>query len=215
MKGLLLKDLYTLKKPQLYITILIIFITSTAFLFAGEEMSTTAEMLLMLFPILVGNSSVRIYLTEQQEKWDSYSITFPVSRKTYVLEKYIFGLILTVTLWFLSSAVFMIKMKNFTFADSSYSDFIKVYFFRVVMTFALNFFTMSFTFPIGFRFGSGGYAGICILCGMAGGICAGITDTSSNSFNSYSAGIVLLAVSIVLYFLSYLISVNIYKRKEL
>lgn len=82
MKGLLLKDLLNLKKTIK--TMLIIGIVYSIFFSTVQPMAFTG-----ILTLLFSMQSLSSFSYDEYAKWDSYALTFPISRKDLVLSKYI------------------------------------------------------------------------------------------------------------------------------
>lgn len=85
MTGLLLKDIRLLKNQKNYIVLFIVI--SALFLFMGEGMSFITGYLAAVFSILTINTIGY----DESDNGYSFLFTLPVSRREYVLEKYILG----------------------------------------------------------------------------------------------------------------------------
>lgn len=87
MKGLLLKDSYMAwKYCRSFLFIVVIF---SAFGTLGGE-----NMFFLIYPaFLMGMMPMTLYTYDERERWCLYSRTMPVSGKTYVTAKYVFGLL--------------------------------------------------------------------------------------------------------------------------
>lgn len=82
MKGLILKDLLNLKKAIK--TMLIVGIAYSIF-FSTVQPTFLTGILTLLFSM----QSLSSFSYDEYAKWDSYALTFPISRKDLVLSKYI------------------------------------------------------------------------------------------------------------------------------
>jgi ABC-type transport system involved in multi-copper enzyme maturation permease subunit len=90
MKGLLLKDFLSLKN---YIrTILIVLIAYALFSFFGNNIS----MLMVMFALFSAMLPVTTFFYDEQAKWDKYALSHSVERRTVVLSKYVFALLILV-----------------------------------------------------------------------------------------------------------------------
>lgn len=101
MKGLILKDFINLKKNfKIFIVLTAIYGFMS---FTSEDASFFSTIFTMLFAIL----TLSIYSYDELAKWDGYGLTMPVSRDSMVQVKYIMMLLLTL-LGFLFSLVFTV-----------------------------------------------------------------------------------------------------------
>ncbi len=88
MKGLLLKDLFTLRKQGKVYLLLIVF-----YLFYSivtKNVSMMSAMIAMLCAI----APITTLAYDENCKWDRYALSMPISKKMMVLSKYVFGLLL-------------------------------------------------------------------------------------------------------------------------
>ncbi len=88
MRGLILKDLYNLRKygkTLLLISALYIMLT-----FMMDDSSMFGGMIVLLFAI----TSVTSFAYDSQSGWDTYVLSIPVSRKEVVLSKYVLSALL-------------------------------------------------------------------------------------------------------------------------
>ena len=86
MKGLILKDLLNLKKAIK--TMLIVGIAYSIF-FSTVQPTFLTGILTLLFSM----QSLSSFSYDEYAKWDSYALTFPISRKDLILSKYILFMI--------------------------------------------------------------------------------------------------------------------------
>lgn len=88
MKGLLLKDLFTLRKQgKVYLLLLAFYLFYTILTKNVSMMSSMIAMLCAIAPITT-------LAYDENCKWDRYALSMPISRKMIVLSKYVFGLLL-------------------------------------------------------------------------------------------------------------------------
>lgn len=88
MKGLLLKDLFTLRKQgKVYLLLLAFYLFYTILTKNVSMMSSMIAMLCAIAPITT-------LAYDENCKWDRYALSMPISRKMIVLSKYVFGILL-------------------------------------------------------------------------------------------------------------------------
>ncbi len=87
MKGLILKDFFALKKQGK--TFLVLFIFYLLFSYMTKNIS----MLGMMIVLICAMMPITTMSFDELCKWDKYALSMPVSRKTIVLSKYIFGIL--------------------------------------------------------------------------------------------------------------------------
>ena len=88
MKGLLLKDFYTMARYGRTMLALIGFYVMLAFL--GQPASFVGAMLVFLCAMLVISS----FSYDEYGKWNKYCLSLPVSRRQIVGSKYLFALLM-------------------------------------------------------------------------------------------------------------------------
>lgn len=211
MKGLFLKELYTVnvyKKSILYL--LVIMVAMSVFLPIG---SNYVSSMVMVFLVMV---MMNLFALDDTAKWDRYALCMPVSRKRIVAVRYLFfaGMVLLGNLFgFLLSAVIAAVrgQENWLLDNLMVSGSLGV----IILLLA------SISIPLCYRFGAeksrlammGIFAvlfmGIIWLMPKIAPVLAGF---SSQTATLLVAGIVILVLA--LYLASYLLSVRIYAKKE-
>lgn len=89
MKGLILKDLFNLKKQaRFYIAIPLFMAVLSAFSSGSMQMFAIAYCL--LFSIMLPITTLSL---DERANWDPYALCMPVSRRSVVLSKYLLGLL--------------------------------------------------------------------------------------------------------------------------
>ena len=99
MKGLLLKDLYMMRKYCWMMLAVIVLFTAVSFV-------DKANMFFQFYPIVtISVLPVTILGYDEKCHWDVYGQVFPYSRKQFVTVKYLLGLILVCAMWLLLAAI--------------------------------------------------------------------------------------------------------------
>ncbi len=88
MKGLLLKDLFALRKQGKIVLLLVLFYLFYSIL--SKNVSMLSAMITMLCAFL----PITTMSYDEMCKWDRYALSMPISRKTVVYSKYLFGVLL-------------------------------------------------------------------------------------------------------------------------
>jgi hypothetical protein len=91
MKGLILKDLYNLRKYGKTLLLISAFYIMLSFMMESESMFT--GMIVIMFAI----TSVTSFAYDSQSGWDVYVHTLPVTRKDVVTSKYLLSYLLALT----------------------------------------------------------------------------------------------------------------------
>ncbi len=232
MKGLIIKDLYNLRK-QLVLYIIIGVIYSVIGVVAKDSGGSSFTGLILIFSAMLPITAVSY---DERAKWDKYGLTMPVSRRETVAAKYLLGVILTAAGALLSFAVGLLFGADMT-------EYAAV----VTMLAGICFLYLSVLLPIVYKMGTEKARFIMLavillpfLLIMAGALYAknsviGGTKIPENMLGNMSrataeisgvqaeagmiselmAGILIFtAVSLVIMYISYRISVSIYRRKE-
>ncbi len=203
MKGLLIKDAILIKKYCI-----LNFAISVLF-FAISVMDPENILFALVSVVLISRIPITINAYDEQFKWNLFEAALPINRKTVVLEKYALLLILVLPVTVIYSLIGLI------FNDFSFEEFL---FNWSVMLFT-GIITPCVTIPILLKFGyikSRVISIVVIILFAAGGAgAASIVDLAEIPTNiSGPVPLILILVSAVIAFISYLISNAIYAKKE-
>lgn len=213
MKGLFVKDLYMSWKYFKSIAVLsVIFIVAAI---AVREHGDSV-MPLSLICVLWSMIPVSLYSYDEREKGTLLTAAFPTSRAKYISEKYIFGLICNLV----SLAV---ALTASYFNMNGKEDFLLM----SAMSIYFSFLIPSVVMPFMVRFGSdlgrtlggiltGGISSVFI--GVYVGIFQTIDETSETILSNLDITAIFYIVDILtllIYALSWLLSIYLYNRKEL
>ena len=198
MSALLLKDWYMTKKYcRYYIFVVFVFI---ALSFVADNA------IFYTYPcMMAGFLPYTLYAYDEREEFTSYCIAMPVSRRQYVNEKYVFGLICSAVAMLLTIAAAVIKQKT----DS---EFVMLMCIALVSALIL----LSVMLPLGFKFGAEKgrimfAAAIAILIAASYVL---LNDESFMALEAVNFGAAALSVCLVMLILSWLLSQRIYEKKE-
>lgn len=210
MKALLLKELLMIR--QRYITLIMFII-----MFCGYGLSGNFGVLPMASAFygmfLFGHLNY-----DEQSKWQAYSIAMPYGRKTIVSSKYVAMLI---------SALFSTALTDVTLAIAAAAGKAEIsaelFVVYTVTSLVIGLVYPLFLLPIAFKFNAEHSRMVMILvsCVMGGllGVCASsnFTTKALAKFSEYSniLPLILLAVAVVLFALSWFASVKIYEKRDL
>ncbi len=200
MKGLLLKDWYLTTK---YLRALILI----SLLFAAMSVFSPENGFFRIYPaVMFAMIPVSLYSYDDREKWTVYVQAFPVSRAQYVTEKYLFGAICIAALVTLLTVLYLV-----TGADGIDG--------AVTLSLLLGLASASLMLPILFRFGAEkGRIAYLIFIGVICGSGAALSFSASSAGDITtvpSPNLGLCAGAIVLYALSWRLSVALYQKREL
>lgn len=207
MKGLLLKDFYTvIKYCRAFILIILVFLTVSCF---GND-----SVIFIFYPLIfAGMIPVTLFSYDEREKWNITCETLPCTRAQYVSGKFLIGLSFEIAVLILAAIAQAVRLsKAGVFNISEYFSLIGIMFVFCIIAPAL-------VLPLFFHFGveKGRIANLIVL----GFLCAGTTAlmgldiikfdmTASVSFMP-----IVCMIAIVLFALSWLLSVWLYNKREL
>ena len=200
MKGLLLKDYYmTVKYCRMLILMVLIFAAVSA---------VSNSIFLISYPfIIAGVLPVSLYAYDEKSGWCSYADAMPYSRAQQVSAKYISALVLICLVMLICTAGKAITGDNFT------EDFS-----LLTALCGVGLLSAGCLLPFVLKFGSekgrwAYYAVIIIACVVA----ATVFDTGSalGSMLIVNAAAYILAGCVLLFGLSWLLSIKIYEKREL
>lgn len=202
MKSLLLKDLYVMKGTIVTFSIILL-----VFIVAGIN---NFMFLIMAFAF-ASIQSVSVFNQEASCRWESFAGGLPLTRKTQVLEKYVFILIPLAVVSALTTVI-LLGMGIFA-PERNRPDLLML----IMMAF-LSLIIPSFTIPILYKVGpEKGQLLSTILAGILFGAMAGGAMTLDEQWDGMPAAVPLGAIvlSILLLAGSYCISLHIYSKKDL
>ena len=215
MKGLLLKDLYMSEKYcRVFLLIVVVFF--------GMSLMSGPGFFLLAYPcILMGLIPASLISYDEREKWDVYSGTLPCSRRQLVSCKYLVGLIGELPVICITTVLYALGLFRMGAFDP-----------RAVLGMAAVFLLLGLigpaaTLPFMFRFGAekgriAYFAVIILLCGVSAAF--GSIQVSGVGENALATGIVmpqagvslfLAVLAILLYAVSWKLSIAFYKKREL
>ena len=208
MSGLLLKELYMARKYcRLHLVITVLFL--------GMAMLPSAENLFLLFYPSAMASFIPVTLLsyDTQSKWDVYFDTLPTSRAQYVSAKYLIGLILGELVLALTAVTQLLAMK-LNGEGSLYQ--------LLSLLSALQFLAIAppaLCLPLIFKWGvEKGRILFLVMIGIVFGgsaaLALGVEDGGSFSLPG-NLSVWLLLGAIVLYALSWRLSIRLYRTREL
>lgn len=207
MKGLLLKDFYMTKK---YCKMIILCIL----LFAGVSVAESSNLFFQFYPVVMASMlPVSILGYDEKCHWDVYGQIFPYSRKQFVSVKYLMSLFCVCGMWLLLAVVQVVGMLvNKTGIQNNFLFF----FFLVLSSGILSSGILLFVI---FKFGTekGRLAYLVVIALVCGGSAVSIsTDVSLHiPVSANVLSLLILTASVAVFFLSWLLSMKIYEKREL
>ena len=208
MKGLILKDLYMMKKYcKSYLLI--------TFVFVAVSFASSENLFLVFYPcLLCGMIPVNLLGYDERSKWLQYSETMPYTKGQIVSCKYLIGLGTQVAVLLVTGASQAIKMSiNGTFI---LGDYLVLVMLLLIMSLLASSVTLPFMFKLGVEKGRMAYY---IMIGI---VCAGSIIASNLLSGGIQAEIklngilpIICLVGIGIYVLSWYLSIVFYKKREI
>lgn len=216
MKGLLIKDFKLLKNQGKFL--FIIFIMANIFLFFESGSSGfIASYMTFVFSMFALN-------TLSYDSYDNgmpFLLSLPITRKTYVTEKYIFSLFLSISSWLVS---ILLRLTFLTIQTSLKENVILLYADPIYLI--LSILSLSIAIPIHLKYGQ--EKGHIIFFGILGAIFLTIFTAIRVGLNTHLLHnlinrmmhhtgrtiILLCIICISIFAISYILSLRIMKRKE-
>ena len=208
MKGLLLKDLYMMKKYcKSYLLITVVFIAVS---FASSE-----NLFFTFYPcLLCGMIPVNLLGYDERSRWLQYSETMPYTKGQIVSGKYLIGLGTQIAVLLITGIAQAIRMSvSGTFVLLEY---LVLMILLLIMSLLASSITLPFMFKLGVEKGRMAYY---IMIGI---VCAGSIISSNLLSGGIQAEIklngilsIICLVGIGIYALSWYLSIAFYKKREI
>ena len=208
MKGLLLKDLYMMKKYcKSYLLITVVFI---AISFVSSE-----NLFFTFYPcLLCGMIPVNLLGYDERSRWLQYSETMPYTKGQIVSGKYLIGLGTQIAVLLITGIAQAIRM------SVSGAFVLLEYFVLMILLLIMSLLASSITLPFMFKLGvEKGRMAYYIMIGI---VCAGSIISSNLLSGGIQAEIklngilsIICLVGIGIYALSWYLSIAFYKKREI
>lgn len=208
MKGLLLKDLYMMKKYcKSYLFLIIIFIAVS---FVGDT-----NLFFIFYPcMLCGMIPVNLLGYDERSRWLQYSETMPYTKTQIVSGKYLIGLGTQIAMILVVGIAQAIRLS--IGGDFALGEYLVLMMFLLIMSLLASSITLPFMFKLGVEKGRMAYYV------MVGIVCGGSIISSNLLSGKFQAEIklngvlpILCLVGIGIYVLSWYLSIVFYKKREL
>lgn len=208
MKGLLLKDLYMMKKHlRAWVMMMVAFIVVAC---VDPEVT-----FFVFYPcMLSGMVPVSLLGYDERGKWDVYAGTLPCSKAQQVSAKYLIGLMVHGTVLLLTAigqGISMTVLHTF-----QWSEYLALLAMLVILGLVSVSMTMPFMFKLGVEKGRMAYyVMVGLICGASALLpnVLGPKLAEQVSFNLALAAAVLIVIG--LYALSWFLSIRFYEKREL
>lgn len=210
MKGLLWKDFYMIQKYCKAMLVPVI-----VFLAVSMVDDYSSNLLFLFYPVvLMGLVPVTILAYDEKCRWLTYGETFPYSREQLVSVKYLISLLLMCGAWLVSFVLQLIRVKLNLVALHEHILFM------LVFVLAIGLLSSGILFPIVFKLGTEkgrfAYMSTIILICAGGFILTSLDDLKIVlPISANTLSVLIFMVSVVIFFLSWLLSIQIYKKREL
>lgn len=204
MIGLILKDLYNLKKQTKTYLILLIFYYILGI--ANEDFTMVGSMV----ALLAAMAPITAMAYDERSKWDKYALTMPISRVNIVASKYLLSIIFLL-IAFISTMLFSLLFSSLPLSEGVLVN---------LATLSTGVLIVSVVFPILFKFGV--EKGRILMMVVLFSPTALIVLLSKLDFKMPIVDEELIklllyispAISLAIFAISIMISVSIYNKKE-
>lgn len=169
-------------------------------------------MFFMFYPILIaGLIPITLISYDEREKWSTYSLTLPYEKNEIVISKYLVGLILEMLVFILIAVVQGVRLAyTGAFMMNDYLSLLSIVFGMELIGPSI---LMPFIFKFGAEKGRNAYYIVIELLCVCGTILAGRGIAIKTSLEYL--WILVVIVSLLVYFTSLLISIKFYQKKEI
>ncbi len=202
MKGLLLKDFYMLSKYcKANFIMALVFIVLSCF---GDNL------FFVFYPcIAVAMIPISLFSYDENSKWVEYCGGLPYKKSEIVSDKYLIGLFVQFVNITVIAITQFIKME--VLKDFDINTFLEVIGFLIIFSSFFTSMAMPFIFKFGVEKGRLGYSF------MVGVVCAvsAILGMNKTLIPTGNILVFILIASVLLYAASWILSISIYKKKEL
>ncbi|MCM1132615.1 MAG: ABC-2 transporter permease [Ruminococcus flavefaciens] len=208
MKGLLLKEFIMLRKSWFAFTLLIAVFSAIA-VWSGELQ------MLLIAPLFVSIWLFSFLGMDEQSRWKQYSATLPYERSTFVSSKYLIMIILNaVSVVFITVCYLIASAVGKAEFSGSYLLML------IIFAVFIGLIYPTIILPLNYRFSTEKSRIILmIINGAMGGVSVTLMQNviSSDIVSSIAKYIplIILAVTAVLFVLSWLLSIRIYEKKDI
>ena len=212
MKGLLTKDFLTVKKKY-GIARLIMDLAIIAALMIILEGAGSIYISFLLVPLEVASMLITLANSDEQWKWGKYAVALPISKRQIVSSRYAFGGIAAII--GLCVALVVNTISYFCFPAYQFG----FYLFLLIASFCMVLLFLAFILPSNYWLGvNAGFAVmfILIILLVVLGIWSRMTNNAIMGFvvDNFDVSMAIGFVStIVIFALSYILSVGLFKRK--
>lgn len=206
MKGLLLKDFYmTVKYCKVIFLLDIVFIAASFF--------SLKNIAFLLFPVVFsGMIPITLLSLDERCKWTSYSGSLPYSSAQIISAKYLFGLIVQAAISLVIFLALLARIAYLGGAEMNVGNAVVL----IAGMFVISLVTPALCMPFCFRFGTEkGRIAYYIVMGAFVALSMQFTRAVTIGDKLYEYGAIIAGVLVVLYALSWIVSIPLYKKREI
>ncbi|MGP4074718.1 ABC-2 transporter permease [Halobacillus sp. K22] len=216
MKGLLLNQYYTVEKTIINYIPLALLLTTILIFFDNSKVQRLAAFLPI---ILMASSSLEVLKREAKSGWNQYVLTLPVKRQNVVQSHYIFFILLTITGLLIACIGYALAL--FIGGQPPGNAYGHSLMSIIGITFTMGFTAYPLTYALGTEKAE-------LVAGISAGAGLGLYFLSASlfeflimpiqAFQGFNSDLLFslsfMVITLLLFVLSYMISIQIYKRKE-
>ena len=210
MIGLLYKDMIYMK--NMWKTVLLFAVFFIVFSFVQ---SNTISAISFISIMIGGNFSMLPFSYDNYSKWNEYQYAFPVSKKTVVCSRYLFGLVLFGICLLLNVVGLLLVQIEILLFTRPYAPITIQYVSAEILPLFFIPIMQAISFPLMYRFGAE-KGRLYVICAIAViiAIVMSVMKIWGGEIITYSSVLITLAsMAVVLYVLSMLLSICIEKKK--
>lgn len=217
MKGLMIKDFKLMWSQKTFFVL--IFLLGIALIVVNKDAGFSGGYLALIFSMFV----VSTISYDEYDNGSAFLFSLPVTRKEYVKEKYLLGLLIATVVWVVTFVFFIINN-----IEKATGDYMKESCLSLMCNMALVCFMLAFMLPIQFKFGTekgrmvtAGIVGAVMGLAVAGSVyiekLGSVLGEIVNGFQKIPSSLLIAGILLILgtmIIISYFISVRIMERKE-
>lgn len=210
MIGLLYKDMIYMKKMWKTVILFAVFFIVFSFV-----QSNTISAMSFISIMIGGNFSMLPFSYDNYSKWNEYQYAFPVSKKTVVCSRYLFGLVLFGICLLLNVVGLLLVQIEILLFTRPYAPITIQYVSAEILPLFFIPIMQAISFPLMYRFGAE-KGRLYVICAIAViiAIVMSVMKIWGGEIITYSSVLITLAsMAVVLYVLSMLLSIYIEKKK--
>ncbi len=209
MIGLLYKDVIYMKK--MWKTVLLF---SVFFIVFSFVQSNTISAMSFISIMIGGNFSMLPFNYDSYSKWNEYQYSFPISKKTVVCSRYLFGLLLFGSCLLLNVVGLLLVQIEILLFTRPYAPITIQYVSAEILPLFFIPIMQAISFPLMYRFGAE-KGRLYVICAIAViiAIVISVIRIWGGEITYSSVLITLVGVAVVMYVLSMLLSIHIEQKK--